>query len=211
MGTVAAMRTRMITPAVVFAVAGALLLSGCSPAGQSTGTERDGSATSATSPGWSLQELSRTDVRTVIDRLDRAPLSERNAAVTASIRTDRVVLGDEDGDQIEMAMPDGLTYVSFAPYRSQTHDCTFHAPSSCVGELRNTELQLTVTDLSTGEKYIDEHTRTFDNGFVGVWLPRGITADVVIVSGDSEARAMISTVNDDDPTCITTMPLKKRG
>ncbi|PKI92854.1 hypothetical protein CW368_00650 [Actinomycetales bacterium SN12] len=157
-----------------------------------------------------MKELSRTDVRTVIDRLDRAPISERNDAVSASIRTDRVVLS-EDGDQIEMAMPDGFTYISFAPYRSQTHDCTFHAPSSCVGELRNTELHLTITDLATGETYADEQTRTFDNGFIGVWLPRGITADVVIVIGDSEARSVISTMNEEDPTCITTMPLKKRG
>ncbi|MFJ4045135.1 CueP family metal-binding protein [Microbacterium sp. NPDC089987] len=204
------MRTRMITPAVVFAVAGALLLSACSPAEQTARPEPSGSATSARPSGPSMKELSRTDVRTVIDRLDRAPISERDDAVSASIRTDRVVLG-EDGDQIEMAMPDGLTYISFAPYRSQTHDCTFHAPSSCVGELRNTELHLTITDLATGETYADEQTRTFDNGFIGVWLPRGITADVVIVIGDSEARSVISTVNEKDPTCITTMPLKKRG
>lgn len=206
------MRTKMITPAVVLAVTGALLFTGCAPAGQTTDSAGHGtSAPSASSAGPSVEELSRTDVRTLVDRLDRAPLSEREDAVMASIRTDRVVLAGADGSQVEMPMPDGTTYISFAPYRSQTHDCTFHAPSSCVGELRNTELQLSITDVATGEKYVDEQTRTFDNGFIGVWLPRGITAEVVTVIGDNEATAVISTVNADDPTCITTMPLQKRG
>lgn len=200
----------MITPAVL-AVTGVLLLAGCTAAGQAPAPERGGSSTSAPSSRAGVQELSRTDVRTVIDALDRAPLAARDASVTASIRTDRVVLGGADGAQTELAMPDGLTYISFAPYRSQTHDCTFHAPSSCVGELRNTPLQLTVTDTVTGETYVDENTQTFDNGFIGVWLPRGITAEVVIVVGDSEARSVISTANDDDPTCITTLPLTRRG
>ncbi|WP_313356376.1 CueP family metal-binding protein [Microbacterium sp.] len=203
------MRTRMITPAVVLTLTGALLLAGCAPAGQTT--DSAGRGTSAPSTGPSLEELSRTDVRALVDRLDRALVSERDDAVTASIRTDRVVLAGADGSQVEMPMPDGMTYISFAPYRSQTHDCTFHAPSSCVGELRNTELQLSIADLATGHTYVDEQTRTFDNGFIGVWLPRGITAEVVTVIGDSEARAVISTVNADDPTCITTMPLHTRG
>ncbi|MFS2241284.1 CueP family metal-binding protein [Microbacterium sp. OR16] len=204
------MRIRPITPTVVLALAGALLLTACSPAEQAP-AERGGAAATAPDGSAELEELSRTDVRTVIDRLDRAPLDERDDAVAASIRTDRVVLSDVDGSQVELAMPDGLTYISFAPYRTQTHDCTFHAPSSCVGELRNTELQLTITDLATGETHVDEKTQTFDNGFVGAWLPRGIDAEVVIVVADSEARAVISTVNDDDPTCITTLPLAERG
>lgn len=204
------MRIRPITPTVVLALAGALLLTACSPAEQAP-AERGGAAATAPDGSAELEELSRTDVRTVIDRLDRAPLDERDDAVAASIRTDRVVLSDVDGSQVELAMPDGLTYISFAPYRTQTHDCTFHAPSSCVGELRNTELQLTITDLATGETRVDEKTQTFDNGFVGAWLPRGIDAEVVIVVADSEARAVISTVNDDDPTCITTLPLAERG
>ncbi|MEE2814645.1 MAG: CueP family metal-binding protein [Actinomycetota bacterium] len=206
------MRIRPITPTVVLALAlaGALLLTACSPAEQAP-AERGGAAATAPDGSAELEELSRTDVRTVIDRLNRAPLDERDDAVAASIRTDRVVLSDVDGSQVELAMPDGLTYISFAPYRTQTHDCTFHAPSSCVGELRNTELQLTITDLATGETHVDEKTQTFDNGFVGAWLPRGIDAEVVIVVADSEARAVISTVNDDDPTCITTLPLAERG
>ncbi|WCD92223.1 CueP family metal-binding protein [Microbacterium sp. nov. GSS16] len=204
------MRIRPIIPTVVLALAGALLLTACSPAEQAP-AERGGAAATAPDGSAELEKLSRTDVRTVVDRLDRAPLDERDDAVAASIRTDRVVLSDVDGSQVELAMPDGLTYISFAPYRTQNHDCTFHAPSSCVGELRNTELQLTITDLATGETHVDEKTQTFDNGFVGAWLPRGIDAEVVIVVADSEARAVISTVNDDDPTCITTLPLAERG
>ena len=204
------MRIRPIIPTVVLALAGALLLTACSPAEQAP-AERGGAAATAPDGSAELEELSRTDVRTVVDRLDRAPLDERDDAVAASIRTDRVVLSVVNGSQVELAMPDGLTYISFAPYRTQTHDCTFHAPSSCVGELRNTELQLTITDLATGETHVDEKTQTFDNGFVGAWLPRGIDAEVVIVVADSEARAVISTVNDDDPTCITTLPLAERG
>lgn len=204
------MRRRNLTPAVV-AVVGTLLLAGCSPAGPGSDALGDGAATSAPSAERTFEEFSRSDARTVVDQLDQTPLNGRNATVAASIRTDRVVLTAADGSQAELPMPDGVTYISFAPYRSQTHDCTFHAPSSCVGELRNTELRMTITDLTTKETYVDEQTQTFDNGFVGVWLPRGITAEVVVVVDDSEARSVISTVNDDDPTCITTLPLRKRA
>jgi len=164
----------------------------------------------AAESGARLDELSRGDARSVIDQLDRARMAERDGVVSASIRPDRVVLTAGSASS-ELAMPEESTYIAFAPYRTQTHECTFHAPSDCVGELRDTPVRLTVTDSQTGERLLDEQTRTFDNGFVGAWLPRGITADVEIAVGDSVAKKRVSTRSDDDPTCITDLPLKKRG
>ena len=71
-------------------------------------------------------------------------------------------------------MPSDEIYVSAAPYQSQTHDCYYHSPTGCLGELRNADVAVTVTDTATGEVIVDEDTRTLDNGFVGIWLPRGI-------------------------------------
>ena len=52
---------------------------------------------------------------------------------------------------------------------------------------------------------IDEARQTFDNGFVGFWLPRGIEATLTIELDEQVGTAAISTVNEDDPTCITTL------
>ncbi|MFS4491238.1 CueP family metal-binding protein, partial [Dietzia kunjamensis] len=47
---------------------------------------------------------------------------------------------------------------------------------------------------------------TYDNGFLGLWLPRGITATLTIDHDGRTATAPIST-GDDDLTCLTTMQL----
>lgn len=97
--------------------------------------------------------------------------------------------------------------MSIAPYQVQTHDCYYHSPTGCIGELRNAPIAVAVTDTATGAELIRERTHTFDNGFVGFWLPSGIEAQVVIDHDGRRATSTVSTAGDDALTCLTTMKL----
>ncbi|GGF45496.1 hypothetical protein GCM10010922_21530 [Microbacterium sorbitolivorans] len=151
-------------------------------------------------------DVAGLDARTIIDSLDSTPIADRPTDFTAQVRPDALVITDDSGET-ELPMPDDQVYVAIAPYEQQTHDCYFHAPVNCVGEQSDTDFDVTVTDSDTGDEYVDQSIRTFDNGFIGMWLPRGVTAEVVIEKDGRTATGTVSTVNDDDATCITTMQL----
>ena len=93
-------------------------------------------------------------------------------------------------------------YVSFAPYVNQTHDCYYHSLTTCTGELGNADIHVTVTS-DAGEVLVDEDMTTFDNGFVGLWLPRDIEATLEVTYGDLSLTQDIAT-GEEDPTCLTT-------
>lgn len=120
---------------------------------------------------------------------------------------DALILTDSKEREQRLEMPGDVTYVSVAPYLKKTHECHFHALTSCLGELKNAAVEVTVKDSETGEVIRQETTKTFDNGFVGLWLPRGRTGEVTIKYADKSGSAEISTVNDDDATCVTTLKL----
>lgn len=189
------MKLRRIPAIAAALAAAALLLSACAP------------ATSApASAGSAIAQWADADARTVIDELDRTPVAERLPNVRASIRSDDLILTDETGAEEVKPMPDDAFYLSIAPYVNQTHDCGNHSLTTCRGELANTAVRVIVTDDATGEAVFDEQLTTFDNGFVGVWLPRGITGTVTVESAQGTASAPIST-GSGDPTCLTTLRL----
>ncbi|WP_396290629.1 CueP family metal-binding protein [Curtobacterium sp. KT1] len=196
--TISIARTTILT-ATGIVLAAAMLLTGCStgPA-PSPEPPAQGSA-------LEMDEVAGLDAETIIDRLDHTPIGERPTDFTASIRPDTLVLTDTTGTETSVPMPEDRAYVALAPYQQQTHDCYYHAPTNCIGELRNTDIHVTITDTETGKAYYDEDTRTFDNGFVGFWLPKGITATVTVTKGEQTAIGEVSTVANDDATCITTL------
>lgn len=104
-------------------------------------------------------------------------------------------------------MPEDRFYLSVAPYIEQTHECYFHSLTTCTGELQNADVHVTVTDATSGEVVLDEDLTTEANGFVGIWLPRGIEANLTVTYEDASATTAISTVTDSDATCLTTMQL----
>lgn len=124
----------------------------------------------------------------------------------ASVRPNALVLSDKQGGEAQLPMPEGEVYVSVAPYRERTHDCYFHSLTNCLGELRNDDVQVTLTK-ADGTVLISESRETFDNGFVGLWVPRGIEGTLTIEQGGRTGTVPVSTLSDDDPTCITTLRL----
>ncbi|MGO3146816.1 MAG: CueP family metal-binding protein [Leucobacter sp.] len=196
--------SKLITLPVVSVIFGAvLLLSGC------TATELPAQTMTQNVEGSALDELGfgGLDARQVVERLDEMPLAERPGWLSTSVEAHQVLLTGRDGNTEKLPLPDDLVYVSAAPYVSQTHDCYYHSPTSCIGELRNTEVDVSVTDAASGETALNETMRTFDNGFIGLWLPRDIDAIITIQHEDQVATSTLSTSGNDVQTCVTTLQL----
>lgn len=198
---------------VAFAAAAALVLSACSSSDQGAPP-----ASPSTSPAAQEQatpeaqllaehNLDGLDARAVIDALDAMPVAERPTTLMASIRPNELLLSGDQERETALAMPADEFYVSLAPYINQTHDCYFHSLTTCKGEMQNTDVQVVVTDKATGEVLVDDTLTTFDNGFMGLWLPRDIDATITIEYDGLSATSDLSTRNDDDATCVTTMQL----
>ncbi|WP_221583665.1 CueP family metal-binding protein [Microbacterium sp. G2-8] len=190
-------------PAAIAALAlSAALLAGCTAAPQ-------GSAPTSSAGGsdllaaWDLDGLDTADV---IERLDATPLAERPEGLIASVQPDAVVLADDAHDETRLPMPEDEVYIAVAPFREMTHECHFHSLTTCVGELGGEEIDVTVVS-DDGETILDETRTTYDNGFVGVWVPRDIAATVTITHDGDIGSAEIATIGDDDATCITGLQL----
>ncbi|WP_084104755.1 CueP family metal-binding protein [Demequina sp. NBRC 110056] len=151
--------------------------------------------------------LDGLDAREIVDTLDATPLIERTTDYVVSIRPDELLVTDAAGDEASVPMPADEFYVSLAPYVEQTHDCYFHSLTTCTGELQNAAIDVTVVDNATGETVLDEQRTTFDNGFVGLWLPRDLDATITIGYDGLTATGPLSTSESDDATCVTTMQL----
>jgi len=185
----------------MLAAAVVLVLAGCSA-----------SPTTADSPATEPSILAEYDLagldgRAIVDRLDRVPVADRQSDLRASVRPGELLVSTADSDDATVVdLPDDQFYLSVAPYVEQTHDCYFHSLTTCRGELAGKEVQVTITQRDTGEVLVDEVTQTFDNGFVGFWLPRGIEATLHVEYDGYAASSDIST-GPDDPTCLTTLQL----
>ena len=192
--------------AAVYVAILALVLAGCAitPSGPAPS-----SVSSQTSEREFLADhgLSGLDVRQVIERLDTMPVADRPTDLLASVQPEALVLTDDQERETRLPLPEDEVYISVAPYRDQTHDCYFHSLTTCLGELASEEVQVTLTG-ADGEVIIDEARQTYDNGFIGLWVPRDTEVTLTIEHEGQEANARISTMNDDDPTCITTMRLQ---
>lgn len=147
------------------------------------------------------------DVESLVDRLDATPISDRPAGLMASVRPGELQLTGRGGRTASVPMPTGRFYLSIAPYVAGTHDCHFHSLTTCRGELSGARIDVTVRDDATGAVIAEGPRTTFDNGFVGLWLPRGIDATVTVGYQGKKAAASISTRGDDAATCLTTMRL----
>lgn len=186
-------------------LAAAFILSGCS----TTSTQPAPPPTASQAIDAELladHELAGLDAAQIIERLDTMPVAERPSDLIASVRPDALVLTDGEQRETRLPMPDDEVYISIAPYLEQTHDCHFHSLTTCLGELADTEVRVTLTG-DDGEVLLDEARQTYDNGFIGIWVPRGIEATLTIKHEGQTGSATISTTNEDDPTCITTLQL----
>ena len=148
-------------------------------------------------------DLEGKDAKAIIDELERTH-DDKEAGLMGSVRHDQLLLRDDSG-QVALPMPADQTYVSFAPYTNQTHDCFFHSLATCQGEMVEKPVNLKVTD-GAGKVIAEEQAKTYVNGFVGLWLPRDVTGQIEIDVDGKKATAPLSTAAD-SPTCVTTIKL----
>ena len=87
-----------------------------------------------------------------------------------------------------------------------SHDCFYHSLTTCLGELDNEDIQVTITDEATGEALVDEATTTFDNGFIGFWLPDDATG-LIEVSYQGRTGTTEFSTTDDGAICVTDLRL----
>lgn len=179
--------TRLLLP-----VSALLLATGCSSSGGSGAEDL-------------LREhgLEQAGTSEVVEHLDRTN-EDRSTGLAASVTYDSVILQD-GGQEVILALPEDEFYLAVAPWTTTTHDCFNHSLTGCQGELVNTPVQVLVID-DSGEVLVDEATSTYDNGFVGFWLPKDITGTLAITSTAGTASQDFSTL-EGSPTCITTLQL----
>ena len=187
--------------AAIAAAALALALTGCS----ATDPEPTADGTVSQDAFLTTHGLADMDAVEIIDHLDRQKVTERPTDLIASVRPDELQLSSGD-QEVVVDLPDNQTYVSIAPYLNSTHDCFYHSLTTCVGELSNEDIQVKITDEATGEVLVDEETTTFDNGFIGFWLPDDVTG-LIEVSYQGRTGTTEFSTTDDGATCVTDLRL----
>lgn len=205
------------------ALAALLTLSACAAPGGSAGspTTQGATAGGAQVPGGTearaasgdaaailtaagLSGLGSAPAEAVVETLEAIPVNERPTGLAASVTSDAVQLTGADG--VQASLPLERFYLSVAPFISTTHECTFHAPVGCKGELADTEASFTITDAGTGEVLFSGTRRTASNGFAGFWLPWDRTVTVVVQARGKRGSVTTGT-GAGDPTCLTTLRL----
>ncbi|ATM94478.1 Uncharacterised protein [Yersinia frederiksenii] len=124
---------------------------------------------------------------------------------SASVTGSELTLSD---GQQQYSFPLGdKFYLSFAPYINQTHPCFNHSLSGCRGELANTTFDVKITD-KTGKVIMQDKLTSYQNGFVGVWLPRNTEGTIEVSYQGLKAVSPFATQTESQ-TCMTTLQLKK--
>jgi hypothetical protein len=197
---------------VIAAAVAAMTLTGCSASAGDDTTPEPATSTSASSsvPAEATSLLARYDLGgmetvEIIDHLDRLGVDERPADLMASVRPGELLITSGD-DEFELDVPDDRFYLSVAPYVDETHDCFYHSLTTCKGELVAEDVEVQIIDETNDTVLVDGTETTFDNGFVGFWLPRDIEG-TLRVTYDGKVGEVDFATDDDGPTCVTTVQL----
>ncbi|WP_186378238.1 copper-binding periplasmic metallochaperone CueP [Yersinia rochesterensis] len=140
----------------------------------------------------------------MIETIDQSK-QERPLAYSASVTGTELKLSD---GQQQFSFPVGdKFYLSFAPYINQTHPCFNHSLSGCRGELANTTFDVKITD-QAGKVILQDKLTSYQNGFIGVWLPRNIEGTIEVSYQGLKAASPFAT-QAESQTCMTTLHLEK--
>lgn len=190
-------------------LAAALGLAGCAqdaPTPEPTPVSAAAPANVAADEVLAAYGLDGLPVEEVIEELDAMPVAERPTDLIASVRPDVLLLTDASQQEYQLPIAGDDVYVSVAPYVNQTHECHFHSLTTCRGELAAADVHVTVTG-ADGEVVLDEDLTTYDNGFVGFWVPRGVEGTLTVESDGRSGSTQISTTSPEDRTCVTDLQL----
>src|SRR5699024_8837026 len=142
-----------------------------------------------------VNDLDGMSTTQVIDHLDQLPLDQRPEDYMASVQADEVVFSD-GSSEYALDIPDDEFYISIAPYASQTHECYYHSLTTCQGELNKEKIQEKVTK-DSGHVVLNEERVSYENGFIGLWLPRGISRHLPTEDDDGQVGRNPFSTDDD--------------
>lgn len=190
--------------ALALALALALVLVGCATTPEASPTAAPPAITAEQSDFLAAHNLDGMDGQQIVDYLDRMPVADRPSDLRASVRAEQLLLTDAEQ---EIAVPLGTDafYLSVAPYIDQTHECFYHSLTTCRGELANEDITVRILD-DGGEVLVDEQVTTFDNGFVGFWLPHDVEGTIEVTHDGRTGQGTFST-SEEGATCVTTLQL----
>lgn len=147
------------------------------------------------------KEMAINDIKEMVNEYSIGSFDE----VSASITSHELIVTDASNKKMTYELPEDEFFVSIAPFVNTTHPCAIHSLTGCQGELVEQQFQVYIED-EEGNVIIDESMKSFDNGFIDIWLPRNKTFQVMIEHDGKIANAVVSTFEGDN-TCITTMQL----
>lgn len=130
---------------------------------------------------------------------------DESSSLSAIINGESLIIQDHK-DQMTIDLENDLFYLSMAPYFDQTHPCGIHNLITCRGELKNESFNVLITDALTQEIIVDKLMTSYNNGFIGVWLPKDRQLTIQITKDGYQATANIST-SENSNTCLTTLKL----
>ena len=179
--------------------------------GSGPGGPGAGSPSSAAAAGDAISSalqhygLAGAGAQQVIDRLDQLPVDERPHDLTASVHPGQLRLSVA-GAKTDLPLPKDRFYLAVAPYETQTHDCFYHSLTTCTGELPARSMRVRVVDRTHHRVLVSGTRTTYDNGFVGFWLPRDIKGAVQVRFHGKAGEVAFGT-GAKAPTCLTGLRL----
>lgn len=139
--------------------------------------------------------------RDVIKQFEQGKYAEMQASV---YHDHLLIINGDEKQEVRLAEKD--FYLSLAPYIQDTHICFIHSLTGCIGELKNTDIHVTIVD-ENKQVIKDETMKTLNNGFVGIWLEKDKKYIITIEKDGLTSSEEIKTFKD-DATCITAMQLQ---
>ncbi|HEI8292536.1 TPA: copper-binding periplasmic metallochaperone CueP [Citrobacter koseri] len=147
--------------------------------------------------------LAGKSVEQMVDTIDQNPQA-RPLPYTASVTSTDLKLS-ANGETYTFPLGEKF-YLSLAPYEYQTHPCFNHSLSGCQGEMPDSWFDVNVTDRN-GTVLIHKKMKSYQNGFIGLWLPRNTEGMIEISHEGKKAAYSFKTANDSQ-TCLTDLQLR---
>ncbi len=193
-------RSIFIATIAVLALASALLV-GCS--GRVKKVESESIFDTARSKRPSAAKVRGLDAKAALSVANEWGPGEKG--VTSFVDQRKVGFTFSGGDAVEIPLPESQMVIAIAPYINRTHTCEIHYMSGCQGELVDVPVKVHGAT-ADGTVVVDGTFTTMDNGFIELWLPRGLTINLTLEAKGKSVAGVIET-NEDSNTCITTLRL----
>jgi len=150
-----------------------------------------------------LVDIREHDAVSLLNGLKNDDVVAKDYAVSVFPNEVKVTSDDEE---LVLLIEEDIFFLSVAPYIHNTHECFYHSATGRRGELIDQEFTVLIID-QNGDVVFDQVMNSGTNGFIDLWLPRGIEGTLTIEYDGLSVVQDVSTIGD-AKTCETTMRLQ---